>query len=143
RLPILVRRGGSACQAGWRARDRVDGITAVFVGVPLAHAVEGRRSSMHASFSSRLALLVCASVVLPSLAACLDHPLKEVEYEAQQNKGIGVPLAVNKDVDILFVVDNSGSMGEEQATLAANFASFIDVLERPKVSANYRIGVTT
>ena len=98
---------------------------------------------MHASFSSRLALLVCASVVLPSLAACLDHPLKEVEYEAQQNKGIGVPLAVNKDVDILFVVDNSGSMGEEQATLAANFASFIDVLERPKVSANYRIGVTT
>jgi hypothetical protein len=40
-------------------------------------------------------------------------------------------------------MDNSGSMGEEQATLAANFGSFIEVLEAPEVEANYRIGVTT
>jgi hypothetical protein len=30
-----------------------------------------------------------------------------------------------QDVDVLFVVDNSGSMSEEQANLAANFQSFI------------------
>ncbi len=53
------------------------------------------------------------------------------------------PLGVNKDVDILFVIDNSGSMGEEQATLAANVGAFINVLETVGVEANYRIGVTT
>jgi len=57
--------------------------------------------------------------------------------------GGGLPLAVNKDVDILFVIDNSGSMGEEQAILAANVGSFIDVLEADQVEANYRIGITT
>ena len=36
---------------------------------------------MPASFTSRLALLVGASVALPSLFACLDHPLKDVEYD--------------------------------------------------------------
>ncbi|MFO7564316.1 MAG: hypothetical protein R6X02_16840 [Enhygromyxa sp.] len=53
------------------------------------------------------------------------------------------PLYINKDVDILFVIDNSGSMGEEQALLAANVGSFIEVLEQKGVDANYRIGITT
>jgi len=98
---------------------------------------------MRASMPSRVTLLVAASLVLPSLFACLDHPLKDVEYENIQTDVIVFPLAANKDVDILFVIDNSGSMGEEQATLAANFEAFIDVLERPEVDASYRIGITT
>jgi hypothetical protein len=98
---------------------------------------------MHASFISRLSLLVGASVALPTLFACLDHPLKPVEYDQASEKNQAIALTVNKDVDILFVIDNSGSMGEEQATLAQNFAAFINVLERPDVEANYRIGVTT
>src|SRR5690606_29867594 len=52
-------------------------------------------------------------------------------------------LTTNKDVDILFVIDNSGSMGEEQAIFAANVGSFINVLEQQGVEANYRIGITT
>jgi hypothetical protein len=52
-------------------------------------------------------------------------------------------LPINKDVDILFVIDNSGSMGEEQALLAANVGAFINVLESEGVDANYRIGITT
>jgi hypothetical protein len=55
----------------------------------------------------------------------------------------GLPIQVNKDVDILFVIDNSGSMGEEQAILAANIGSFINVLEADDVEADYRIGITT
>jgi hypothetical protein len=55
----------------------------------------------------------------------------------------GGTFEVNRDIDILFVIDNSGSMGEEQAILAANIGSFIDVLENDEVEANYRIGVTT
>jgi hypothetical protein len=54
-----------------------------------------------------------------------------------------VQLSLRRAVDILFVIDNSGSMGGEQGTLAQSFASFIAVLEGLEVGANYRIGVTT
>jgi hypothetical protein len=54
-----------------------------------------------------------------------------------------IELKLRRAVDILFVVDNSGSMGGEQGTLVQSFASFIDVLEDQQVGANYRIGVTT
>jgi hypothetical protein len=57
--------------------------------------------------------------------------------------GPGDPIEINRDIDILFVIDNSGSMGEEQAILAANMGSFIEVLEAEDVEANYRIGITT
>jgi hypothetical protein len=54
-----------------------------------------------------------------------------------------VPLYINHDVDILFVIDDSGSMAQEQNRLARDFAAFVAVLERPEVAANYRIGITT
>jgi len=83
---------------------------------------------------------VCATLLL---AGCLEHPVKGVQYDKLTVDDEVFPIAVNKDVDILFVIDNSGSMAEEQALLSANFAAFIDVLEAPGVKANYRIGVTT
>src|SRR5690606_28599906 len=43
--------------------------------------------------------------------------------------------------DVLLVIDNSGSMGEEQGNLAANFGPFIEELE--KAGADFRIGITT
>jgi len=54
-----------------------------------------------------------------------------------------IPISVNRDVDILFVIDNSGSMGEEQRNLSENFGNFLAVLEADDVAANYRIGITT
>jgi hypothetical protein len=35
----------------------------------------------------------------------------------------------NRDLDLLFVIDNSGSMYEEQVSLAANFSRFLSALE--------------
>lgn len=50
-------------------------------------------------------------------------------------------------MDILFVVDNSGSMVEEQENLAANFPAFASVLDEYLVDGNlpldYRVAVTT
>ena len=52
-------------------------------------------------------------------------------------------------LDILFVIDNSGSMGEEQTNLAANFPYLIDKIRNLKdkdgelVNANVNIMVTT
>jgi hypothetical protein len=77
------------------------------------------------------------------LTACLEHPLKTVTYDSQEELSEPIELLVKKDVDILFVIDNSWSMGEEQALLSRNFGAFVDVLEQKGVEANYRIGVTT
>ena len=54
-----------------------------------------------------------------------------------------IDLRLRRAVDILFVVDNSGSMGGEQGTLTRSFRSFVEVLESQQVGANYRIGITT
>jgi hypothetical protein len=52
-------------------------------------------------------------------------------------------VTLQRAADILFVIDNSGSMAEEQGTLAANFPRFIEVLEGELVGASYRVGITT
>jgi hypothetical protein len=44
-------------------------------------------------------------------------------------------------IDILFVVDNSGSMGEEQTNLATNFPSFIDVIDQSGL--DWHVAVTS
>ncbi len=98
---------------------------------------------LRTSTISRLALLAGAAVALPSLFACLSHPVKVVEYDKAQEAKKGVSIAISKDVDIVFVIDDSGSMAEEQALLSANFASFIGVLEEEDVKANYRLAITT
>lgn len=62
----------------------------------------------------------------------------------------GAPAAAGggcEKMDIVFVVDDSGSMGEEQANLAANFPKFVSVLDQTKASSgapiDYRVAVTT
>jgi hypothetical protein len=52
-------------------------------------------------------------------------------------------LSVNRDVDVLFVIDNSSSMGSEQARLAQHIGAFMEVLESADVRVNFRVGVTT
>lgn len=44
-------------------------------------------------------------------------------------------------MDVLFVIDNSGSMGQEQTNLIANFPAFISVLDASGL--DYRVAVTT
>lgn len=44
-------------------------------------------------------------------------------------------------IDVLFVIDNSGSMGQEQANLISNFPGFISVLDASGL--DYRVAVTT
>jgi len=45
--------------------------------------------------------------------------------------------------DILFVVDDSDSMSEEQQNLAANFDAFIHALDASPFKNDYQIGITT
>ena len=48
------------------------------------------------------------------------------------------------EVDFLFVIDNSGSMGDEQANLVANFPAFIDGIQNSLEDVeSYHVGVVT
>ena len=49
-----------------------------------------------------------------------------------------------KKVDLLFVIDNSGSMEDEQANLIASFPAFIDGIRNQLADTEgYHVGVTT
>jgi hypothetical protein len=84
------------------------------------------------SFGSA-ALLLCA------LAAC-----QEYTFVGKTNQRIGgrtyeVGIEAEGKTDILFVIDNSGSMAEEQQKLKDNMAAFVEVLTR---SVNdYQVGI--
>jgi hypothetical protein len=54
-----------------------------------------------------------------------------------------VRLSDNRAVDILFVVDNSGSTAPVQAALAAAAPALVEVLDAAEVAAEWRLGVTT
>jgi hypothetical protein len=45
--------------------------------------------------------------------------------------------------DILFVIDDSGSMSQEQDNLAANLGAFLDTLVASPIQNDFQIGVTT
>jgi hypothetical protein len=53
----------------------------------------------------------------------------------------GIQLVDQRAVDIMFVVDNSGTMGEEQGLLAAAIGVLVDDLDAAGI--DYRVGVTT
>jgi len=90
-----------------------------------------------------LTLLAATLIVGP---ACQDHLWSEnrtpvcnqtAEPELQQVAG---------KLDILFVIDNSGTMQEEQGKIAANFGAFIAELigeETQGTDVDYQIGVVT
>jgi hypothetical protein len=69
-----------------------------------------------------------ATVALGLLAGCPDRQVSEVNPAQDKAELKEVPVNINRKVDILFVVDNSNSMAEEQANLIRNFPEFIEVL---------------
>ncbi len=62
-------------------------------------------------------------------AACNGHSLSQPGRDrGQQTDGLSA-INPRRDLDLLFVIDNSGSMEEAQASLAANFPLMIKELE--------------
>ena len=55
-----------------------------------------------------------------------------------------IPATPNRDLDLLFVIDDSPSMADKQANLAANFPNFINVLNAlPGGLPDVHLGVVT
>ncbi len=79
-----------------------------------------------------------------ALAGCPDRSVSGVPSEQGSVEVKDFPANPRRDLDILFLVDNSRSMKEEQDSLKANFHRFIDVLESAQGGLpNIHIGVTT
>lgn len=70
--------------------------------------------------------LVASALAL--LAGCPDRTISVVNPEQGRVEYKDIPVTVNRDIDILFVVDNSKSMADKQTNLVANFPDFINVL---------------
>ncbi len=83
------------------------------------------------------------------LAACGPTPTRQdqdVDAQPTPDSQVQPPGDTNSGpgcqaIDVLFVIDNSGSMGQEQTNLIANFPGFIAVLEGSGL--DYRVAVTT
>jgi hypothetical protein len=100
---------------------------------------------MRNSCPPRLPVLVGFVVAVAIFgSACQQHGVAEVTPVAHREARHRIPVEPNRAIDLLFVIDNSSSMREEQESLAANFQTFIDVLESvPGGLPDVHIGVVS
>ena len=69
------------------------------------------------------------AVALPALWACTTRSLEMPEQKPAKNNTFTFQESVNRDIDILFMIDNSSSMAKSQANLVRNFPTFMNVLK--------------
>jgi hypothetical protein len=78
------------------------------------------------------------------LSGCPDRTISQPDVNQGRVEYKDIPVTVNRDIDILFVIDDSVSMADKQANLRANFPNFIDVLNTIQGGLpNVHIGVVT
>jgi hypothetical protein len=87
---------------------------------------------------TRAAILAVVLAALAGCGGCDSVPTNAVQ-DCSQSQVFGGHVKT----DILFVVDDSGSMSEEQANLATNLGAFINRLASLPIEDDYQIGVTT
>jgi hypothetical protein len=72
-------------------------------------------------------VFLCA--VLALAAGCPTRDISQLDPSAAIEQKADIPVSSNRNIDILFVIDNSSSMSDKQDTLADNFPNFINVLQ--------------
>lgn len=76
------------------------------------------------------ALPALAIPALTLLAGCPDRTISKVVPEQAGIEVKDIPVRIERDLDLLFLIDKSPTMADEQAGLAANFPRFIEVLSQ-------------
>lgn len=91
---------------------------------------------MNAAFLLRRGILIGT---LTLAASCQSYPFAFQSNQRVATRRYEVEVQTEGRTDVLFVIDNSGSMAEEQEKLKDNIGVFIDVLTR---SVNdYQVGI--
>src|SRR4051812_49374454 len=89
-------------------------------------------------FTSSLAALALASC--GGCGSPVDQPDSTVPGQCQTT----APAITPQRTDILFVIDNSGSMAEEQQGVAVELPAFIDELRKGAgITQDFQVGVIT
>lgn len=92
----------------------------------------------------RKKMLKIASLAVACAAAfgCNEHPVQKLDNVLTAVDNQTTRLPAKTKIDFLFMIDNSGSMCEEQANLTRNFSAFSNFLfEDLGASADYRLAV--
>src|SRR5688572_1887835 len=89
--------------------------------------------------------LTCLALHLAGLAGltgCPDRAVAELEPAAAGEIAKDIPVDV--EIDLLFVIDNSGSTADKQTVFAQNFPRFVQALEAfDEGLPNLHIGVVS
>ncbi len=94
--------------------------------------------------TTSLATTCLALAVAGLLTGCPDRSISEVNPEQGRVEYKDIPVTVNRDIDILFLIDDSPSMADKQRNLADNFPQFINVLNTIQGGLpNVHIGIAT
>lgn len=72
--------------------------------------------------------IALAPMALLAVVGCNDHPIKPICYQNWSETTTQVSLDSRRKVDILFVIDDSGSMAEHQQQLLDSFPGFIEAI---------------
>ena len=78
----------------------------------------------------RFTLLATSALGIATLAGCPDREVSRVDPIQDPVLDKSIPVNINRNLDIIFLIDNSGSMLAEQQQLTANFPAFINVLQQ-------------
>lgn len=90
-----------------------------------------------------IALPLCGCAIA-LLTACPDRTISSVPLDPKSVEHLEIPATINGELDILFVIDNSVSMVEEQRSLIDNFRLFTGVLSSIEGGLpSIRIGVVS
>jgi hypothetical protein len=85
---------------------------------------------MHLHRRIRHASILCLAVA-PAIVGCLSRPLTNTSPETQTEVTKAVNQGAVNRVDLLFLIDNSGSMGDKQQYLAAAVPDLLNRLLAP------------
>lgn len=110
----------------------------------MASSPRSRRSARRSALRPLIGIGLALSALVPALWACTSHPLEKPEVDPEQQTNdyyVENPL---RDVDLLFMIDDSGSTDNKQRNFTQNFPAFIQKLrEIPGGLPNVHIGVVT
>jgi hypothetical protein len=81
------------------------------------------------SRSPRLRLSLAIAACAAALWACTGHPLQAPDPQPEIQTDLPFQVSADNKLDLIFLVDNSRSMAQEQASLTRNFPQFMRELE--------------
>jgi hypothetical protein len=83
------------------------------------------------------------AAVAPALWACNARSLEKPTLQPEQSVTKSFSQSINRDVDLLFMVDNSSSMRLSQDNLRKNFPAFMNRLADPPGLPNIHVAVVS